>query len=186
MVRQPETVTCQREIHQLGDVMHRIRYLSTQQNVQTLATMAVNKMKIEFIRFSIFLILLYLLMLESSESIYSQDGIKLILANGNELYSSNNGYSWERSETVKSENKKNSFECRFSSNLIYIKPNIQITGNHKFYLFDVLGNLITVNSITFEGISIEKSIEMPRMITGFYFWILSNGLIRYSSNFVIY
>jgi hypothetical protein len=127
-----------------------------------------------------------LLVLVSSVNIYSQDRIKLILANGSELYSTNNGYSWEKSETVKSEIKKNSYECRFSNNIIYIKPNIQITGNHKFYLFDVLGNFISENSITFEGISIEKSLEMPRVITGFYFWILSNGIIRHSSTFVIY
>ena len=148
--------------------------------------MAVNKMRIFYIRFLIILVIITLFAIESSITVYTQDRIRLILADGNELFSTNNGYSWEKSENPKSEDKDNDFECRYSNNVFYIKPNIKIFGNYTFFLFSVLGNMLTENIITFEGMSAEKSIELPRVITGFYFWILSNGLIRYSSSFILY
>jgi len=143
-------------------------------------------MKTDYIRFTIIFALIILFVFESSIHIYSQERIKLILANGSELYSSNNGYSWEKSRNVNSDKNENIFVCRYANNAIYIKPNIQLTGNYQFFIFDVLGNEISKNSITFVGKSYEKSIDFPNVIKGFYFWILSNGLIRYSSSFIIY
>jgi len=148
--------------------------------------MAVNKMNIFYIRFPIIFVIATLFAIESSISVYSQERIRLILANGNELFSTNNGYSWETSEKINSEDKDYAFVCRYSDKVIYITPNIQITGNFQFFLFDVLGNMISENTIAFEGASNEKSVELSRVVTGFYFWILSNGLIRYSSSYILY